>query len=289
MITTEPGRRGSTVVGFLGWVVSWSFVPIAVVAAAYFRDGRSLAEKTATDLVMPLTAICWISLVFGLKSLVRGDKAAAFVGVFLSAIIFIGGNAMVSQTLLRNLEEAYPEIEIDKVEPFDTLIVLGGGTSKSPNDRAQFADSGDRVGLAARLYLSKRAEKLIVTGDVLRGTENSEARDPSVQSKRLLVELGVASADIIELEGTNTSEEIAALKKRTDLWEGKRCGLVTSGFHMPRAMRLAKHQDVAIIPVVADYRSGNAQAAIRDWLPSTGAMRGTETVIREFLAQLVGR
>lgn len=289
MITDEPIRRGATITGIFGWILSWSFVPASVVAAAYFRDGRSLAEKTATDLAMPLTAIFWVSLVLGLKSLARGETRAAFVGIFVSAAIFIAGNATVSQTLLKNLEGAYPEIEVDKVEPFDSLIVLGGGTSKAPDGRAQFADSGDRVGLAARLYHAKRAKKLIVTGDVLRGTDNAEAKDPSVQSKRLLLELGIDQADIVELEGTNTFEEIAALKQRTELWEGKRCGLITSGFHMSRAMRLAKQAGVAVIPVVADLRSGNDVKAIRDWLPSTGAMRANELAIREWLAQLVGR
>jgi uncharacterized SAM-binding protein YcdF (DUF218 family) len=248
-----------------------------------------LAEKVATDLVMPVAAGCWIVFIFGLKSFVRGNGRAAFIALFISFAIFLVANPVLSKAIGRSLEGRFPEVDLKTVEPFDTIVVLGGGTSSSPNNRSQFAAAGDRVGLAARMYFMKLTKKLVVTGDVVLGIEAEEAEDPSVQSKTLLLELGVPNENIVEITGINTKEEMAALKKQPELWEEKRLGLITSAFHMPRAIRLAKSLGLEPIPVAADFRSSHKIQSIRDWIPSAAGLGNNDLNFREFIAQLVGR
>jgi uncharacterized SAM-binding protein YcdF (DUF218 family) len=266
------------------------FIPISVVAVSYFLHGRSVAEKVATVLAMPLGVACWITLAFALRFASQRNSVAATVAFATSLLIYLAGNPMFSGWLMQTLESQYAPVTLDDLQPLDTVVVLGGGTNSAPNGRPQFAEAGDRLGLAIRLYHRKLCQKIIVTGDVLRGTEENSNLDPSHQSKAILIDAGVPETSIEELAGTNTLEEMKALKERaTDRLEGKRWGLITSAFHMPRAMRLAKVNQLELIPIVADYRAPTRQTDLRQWLPTAGSAEGIELAFREYLGMLLGR
>jgi uncharacterized SAM-binding protein YcdF (DUF218 family) len=270
-------------------LLSWCLFPAAIVGLAYGYYGRSVAEKVATELVMPIAVICWISLGLAFKNFFRGQRTAAGALFLFSLAIYLGSHPVLSRWLVSSLENKYPPATIAELKPFDTIVVLGGGTSVTPNGQAQLAEAGDRLSLAARLYHQKLASRIVVTGDALRGFPEDARFDPSKQSLQILLESGVPAEVVEELPGTNTSEEIAELKKHEAWWREQRCGLITSAFHMPRTMKLVEKQGIELVPLVADLRQPIRDSGFIDWLPKASAARGIELALREYLGMLVGR
>ncbi len=187
------------------------------------------------------------------------------------------------------LESRIPSTKLDAEAPLDSLVVLGGGTCQAPDGRSQLSSAGDRVGMAAQLFHQGLVKHLVVTGDALPGLQYASQNDPSIQSKSILIKLGIPVSAIEELPGSNTSQEVRSLKQRDDLWKGKRCGLMTSASHMPRAIRLTKKEGIDVLPVLADYRALNSPFNLRDLLPSSNGANLTDLALHEFLGMLVGR
>ncbi len=248
-----------------------------------------MAEKTATELVMPIAILWWVSLVLGFKLWQNDERRTASVFLGMTMLIYVTCAPIVSKFPLQFLESGIQSTNISVENPLDTLLVLGGGTSEAPDGRAQLSSAGDRVGLAMKLYRQGFVKLIVVSGDALEGFENTSQNDPSVQSKKILVWMGVPESAIEELPGSNTSQELLSLKERSDLWRGKRVGLLTSASHMPRALRLAKKNGIDVSPILADFRVTKGRFSFRDLIPSSGGAAQIDIALHEFLGMLIGR
>ncbi len=285
----------SGISNYRGWrslfqfTVFWLALPTGLVAITFAIHGRPLAEKMATGLVMPVAIAWWGSLLLAIRSFWDGNLRIACPIFVLSTLVFMLGNPIFSNFLIRSLEKRVESFHPVRSAPLDNLVVLGGGTTEAPDGRAQLANAGDRVGLAAQFYHQGRVKRIVVTGDGLEGTENSSRSDPSIQAKRILIETGVPESDIDELAGMNTSEEMKSLAARPELWKDARCGLLTSAFHLPRAFGLATRRGIKILPIAADYRALDREISFLDVLPTANATQQSELAIKEFLGMLLGR
>ncbi len=273
------------VAGWLGWLV----FPIGLIVCVYLILGRSIAEKVATAIILPTGLICWLPLFYGFRALFRRQFQLASFPIFIGLGCFLVTNPLLSKIALKSLEDSYSPIDLTSVERFDVIVVLGGGTHSSPYKRPQLSAAGDRVSLACRMYHLKLVDKILVTGDPLRGAPNEKHLDPSLQAKQILLESGVDAADIVEIDGTTTFEEMLSLRKQKDWLHGKRCGLVTSAFHMCRAMKLAEKNELEFTPIVSDFRAYSGPLSLFDFLPSVSALGGFELAMREYLGILIGR
>ncbi len=206
---------------------------------------------------------------------------------FLAIGLWLVSSPFVVSQWSKSIESEVASWDFKKDEPLDVLVVLGGGTTRDPFGRSQFGSSGDRVGWGAQLYLTGKTKKLVTTGTSLPGVDNGDG--PYQQTTEIWERLKIRGEDIEVLEGHNTFEEMKSLHSRRDLWEGKRVGLLTSAFHLPRAMRLARTAGLDLIPVAADYRETTRVRTILFYLPNPHAMAGLEMILREKLAAFVGR
>ena len=120
-----------------------------------------------------------------------------------------------------------------------------------------------------------------------RSTE--EDMHPYEEATLLLEELGVAPQEILKLNGINTSEEMENLKKWTDVNPGKRIGLLTSAWHLPRAVRLAKAQGIEVEPIAAGFYSQPYAPDPGIVVPNEYNLIITASAAKEYLARLVGR
>ncbi|MFN9913151.1 MAG: hypothetical protein ACK53L_11230, partial [Pirellulaceae bacterium] len=77
-------------------LLSWCLLPAAIVGLAYGYYGRSVAEKVATELVMPIAVICWISLGLAFKNFFRGQRTAAGALFLFSLAIYLGSHPVLS-------------------------------------------------------------------------------------------------------------------------------------------------------------------------------------------------
>jgi uncharacterized SAM-binding protein YcdF (DUF218 family) len=90
----------------------------------------------------------------------------------------------------------------------------------------------------------------------------------------------------------NTAAEADALAGFAALLHWKRVLLVTSAFHMPRAMRLFRGCPAEVIPVPVGFQSPApgqppADAGLTRYLPQSEALAHSERGLREYLGILV--
>ncbi|MEM7698044.1 MAG: YdcF family protein [Verrucomicrobiota bacterium] len=243
-----------------------------------------IARKIVATLIVPIGAvwIVWFAMLWA-KGWPRWLRLLAIFGW---CFYTLAGNTYVGVGLMRHLEAPFYDYEILEGD-LDALIVLGGGTQRTPRQRAALGAHGDRVILPARLYLAERVGALIPTGRSI--TEMGTDRILSDEAEQIWVDLGIPREAIYQItEPRNTAEELAAvselLKEHPD-WN--RIGLCTSAWHLERALKEADRVGLDLVPVPANFRSTGGGWSSLYVIPQGSGMRDVATASWEILGRLL--
>jgi len=152
---------------------------------------------------------------------------------------------------------------------YTAIVVLGGGGTDL------------RIRQGAALYRRGIAGRIIVSGGDLasdRATTTSEAE----YMKHVLVLLGVpGDAIVTEDAARNTAENIANVR---EIVGDQPVALVTSAYHMERALRLARRGALKAYAFPTDFASNPGQRPIWDnWLPTIDGLRQSIVALWEYL------
>jgi len=201
------------------------------------------------------------------------------------AIPLLASNNGLGHVLIRQLEDQYPPAYHLPITPspvtLDFIAVLGGGHAENEQllwtSRLQNS-SRARLVEAVRLAYLHPSATLLVCGPIGKRKINSHAQTLAEAA----AELGVNPLRIRVLSQVHdTHDEVLAIKSVSN--EGS-VGLVTSAWHMPRAMGLGLKAGIRATACPADYRSPHAQLSLRDWLGfSSYGLESTTRTIREYL------
>lgn len=257
-------------------------------------SGKSSTEKLLTLFVQPYFVLLMVVLWVGLVSLRRGQKGAGWLLIGLVTFLWIASTSVVASAVVRYWESLVSTNIPTSEKPFDYVVVLGGGTGKTPDGRAQLNDAGDRVVYAATLFLQGKTKNLITTGDAMaiRGSLSGSfepGNDPSEQTRLIWKALGIPDENIFEVAGQNTFSELASLREHPEWWKDCRCGLITSAFHLPRAMKLAAQAGVNVEPLAADYRSSSGPLLVQNFFPKVGELERLSMILKEWIAIRIRR
>jgi uncharacterized SAM-binding protein YcdF (DUF218 family) len=263
--------------------------PLALFGGALVADGGFVGEKAVARLLMP-PGLLWIAGYLGILALLdRGQRRVALVAGLLWGGYTLAGNLWVGGVMLRHLEAPF---RADPVldAPLDAVLLLGGGTAVRPDDGPQLGQSGDRVRVAARLWKRGQTRLLLTSGTSVAGLQQAEGRDLAQETRQLWLELGVAEDAIVMVPGPrNTREEITALKGLVAERGWRRVGLVTSAWHLPRALALAQAAELELVPFGADFRGEDPVAGLFGLVPSANGFYRVQTAAWELLGRALGR
>ena len=250
--------------------------------------GMTMLEKLLTALAMP-TGILWLMLLVTIYfCLINRNSWPAIMCFACWLFLTVAGNGFFADWFAGTIEKQYLNQDLNNVEPYDVVVLLGGGTTTRLSGVPQVSEAGDRIVQVARLWHAGMAKQVMCTGlQSFRSTE--EDLHPYEEATLLLEELGVSPQEILKLQGINTSEEMQNLKKWSDLNPGKRIGLLTSAWHLPRAERLAKANGVEVEPIAAGFFSQPYAPSPGIVVPSEYNLIISAAVMKEYLARLVGR
>lgn len=195
----------------------------------------------------------------------------------------------VSDRLLGDLESEARTLEQAKPLPatVKAIVVLGGGVEGNYPGYRTHGDlnaAGDRVYTAARLYQQGVSARLVATGgkfdvDPKKGAEAPVMRD-------MLVAFGVPTHNILVEDRSRTTHE-NALRTRDILGAGGHSiALVTSAFHMGRAVALFEKAGFDVYPVSSDIRVVPEKRGFWEWLPKPRALEESTIAIKEHLGRL---
>lgn len=285
LLTLWPIRHQRTRAWWIGVISAL----MAAVGAGIGLASDILAQKMLALLVMP-AGFAWVMLI--VASVVAWRTATRRLALLVStaALLYtLAGNGWLGDALMISLERQVPPHDLERQAPFDAVFVLGGGTEFSDADGPLFGGGGDRVALAARFWHAGKARTLVVSGNSIGGMERD--RDLGEETTVLLRGLGVDERAIRRIHTTavNTTQETRAYAEliRSEGWT--RVGLVTSAWHLPRALRLARQAGFDPVPLSADRR-GRFRGWSPYWLiPQDHGFDRVHRASWEYLGMLVGR
>ncbi len=195
----------------------------------------------------------------------------------------------MGDALIASLERRIPPLDLERLQPFDAVCVLGGGTEVSEADGPALSTGGDRIAVAARLWHAGKAKVLVLSGSSISGMERE--RDLAEESATILRGLGVDPRAIVQVPpgAVNTTQEIAAYSVAVREHGWTRVGLVSSAWHLPRALRLCKAAQLEVVPLGADRR-GRFRGWSLYWLiPQEHGFDRVQRACWEYLGMIVGR
>lgn len=254
----------------------------------WYTQGRMVVEKVLTQLAMPL-GLVWLGLTLLVVVLAtQRNWLTLMLSLLIWLVLTLSSVQIFIDPLIASLEEPFFLSTPLEDDPYDVLVVLGGGTSIGKNGVVELNDSGDRVVMAARMYHRGLAERIVCTGSKIKGLHHDNAPGAGEQSQQILMDLQVPEKSIEVLSGRNTFEEFENL--RESLGDDKQhIGLITSAWHLPRAIRLAKSAGLNVEPVPSDFRTHNRPTSVLFFIPSDGPLRNSSRAVKEYLARLMGR
>ncbi len=284
----DRGGDGNARFRYLPHLLLLAFVGAIFCAVVGAVAGMTMLEKLLTALAMPV-GILWLFLLVTIYfCLINRNAWPATMCFICWLLLTVAGNGFFTNWYAGTIERDFLNQDLSAVEPYDVVVVLGGGTTTRLSGKPQVSESGDRIVQTARLWHSGQAKQIMCTGmQSFRSTE--EDMHPYEEATMLLEDLGVDPGAILKLQGVNTSEEMQNLKKWSDLNPGKRIGLLTSAWHLARAMRLAKSQGLEVEPIAAGFFSQPYAPSPSVVVPSEVNLMVTAAVTKEYLAKLVGR
>jgi len=215
----------------------------------------------------------------------RREKRIAAVLAGITLVFYLCSTSWVSGWLLRGLEYVY----VPPAQPQgDVIVMLGGGATKDTPDvdgsGALCAVPANRLLTAVRLQ-RKMGVPILVSGGQVYEDSGAEAEI----ARRVLLSLGVPAADILvenrSLNTTQNAQYSVPILREHGLTHPI---LVTSAFHMKRAVLNFAKQGMAVTPYPADYQTNReAHFHYSQLQPQSGALLGTATVLQERLRTLV--
>jgi uncharacterized SAM-binding protein YcdF (DUF218 family) len=245
-------------------------------------------QRVAVLLLMP-AGLFWLLLIGAcILAFRRGQKTAARMLLGLVLLYGGAGNIHLGPSLLRRLEAGLPRENPLDLPPFDAVLVLGGGTEEDPSGRPQLGFGGDRLRLAAALWHGGRTRVLVVGGASRDGARG--VRDLGRESREVLRQLGVPDAAILELPVPcwNTREEIAAHRAMRDRRGWTRVGLLSSAYHLPRALAQAERTGLVAVPIPADWKGHPHGFSLASLVPQEQGFRAARLAGWEYLGRWAG-
>lgn len=250
-----------------------------------------IASKLIGALLRPDTWIVLALAVVVLAVVSNRRRLALWIGSITLSLLVALAILPLGDLLLQPIERTYPaEPALDRV---DGIIVLGGGEDARASafwGQMQLNEGGERYTAALALARRFPEARLLFTGGSgalldLAGVETSEA----YMARRFFLDQGVSSERLLlEGQSRNTAENARLSLALAAPAPGETWVLVTSAFHMPRAVRSFETAGwTGLVPWPVDYRT-SALADGMGW-NLTRNLVVLNTAIREQVGQIAYR
>ncbi|MBS0524762.1 MAG: YdcF family protein [Proteobacteria bacterium] len=169
---------------------------------------------------------------------------------------------------------------------YDAIVVLGGGIGAAhPPELPEphLDDGADRVWEAARLWKRGLAPRIIVSGGSFLAQHGGPPLTEADAMRVFLLDLGVpADAITDESKALNTIDNIRNVRA---IIGNRKVALVTSAYHMPRALQLAALAGLDVGAFPTDYHVAPATRLPWDnWLPSIDGLTLSRLALHEIVA-----
>jgi len=208
--------------------------------------------QTFWFLCAPSHIAVWLILAAALLLYRKRPRWARRCAIAAGAVLILLGFTPVSVWLMHPVENAYPRGLLPR--HIDGILILGGGTEGEiyASRGVTNADQGlTRLVAAYELARQHPEARVVFSGGPFPISDpESEAR----AARNILIGLGLEPERIVlEARSLNTWQNFTYTRALVKPKDGETWVLITSAFHMPRAMAIASKVKWKMIPWPADY------------------------------------
>lgn len=234
-----------------------------------------------------LPSLVLLGLALSLTRLRRCGVSLALVSTLL---IFFCGLSPVSNWTMLPLEQRFPSPQLDN-DRIDGIVVLGGSVM------------ADETMMREQLTVNEAGERAIALGDLARrfpsarivfsgggGTLIREGYAEADAVKAYAATLGIDPARIeLESQSRTTWENAILTTRMVTPKPDERWLLVTSAWHMPRAVGCFRNAGFPITPYPVDFRTRGPQDVARTFAFTSEGMRRLDTGTKEWFGLIAYR
>jgi uncharacterized SAM-binding protein YcdF (DUF218 family) len=202
--------------------------------------------------------------------------------------LFVCGLTPVSEALIMPLENRFPRPDLTRGGPIAGIIILGGAEdarANPPRELAGLNEAAERMTEAVALARRFPEARIVFTGGTA-AVLTAELPEAATMG-RLLEALGVArERTMLEERSRDTYENALFTKRLINPAPGQRWLLITSGWHMPRAMGCFRQAGFPVEPWPVDYRtSGRLELVFNAAIPD--GLRRLDFIMKEYVGLVV--
>jgi uncharacterized SAM-binding protein YcdF (DUF218 family) len=218
--------------------------------------------------------------------LLRTRFARAGWRLAIGSLIVLGiiGLSPVGNALIIPLEQRFPPWNDARGAP-DGIVVLGGAISPDVSAARQqpaLTEAAERMTAAVELARRYPNARILFSGGT--GELISSGATEAEAARRLWEALGIESGRItVEDQSRNTIENAVFSKELVKPKPGERWLLVTSGYHMPRAIGVFRKAGFAVEAYPVDWRTRGSEDFLLPFSTLGDGLRRTDTAVREWV------
>ena len=170
-------------------------------------------------------------------------KIIAFIIILAIILVF-----SINLYIIQSTKNKIINLETTSLEDVDCILILGAGIwGDKPSPMLE-----DRLKHGIEAYNNNLSNKIIVSGD-----HGREEYDEVNVMKDYIIENNILSENIfMDHAGFSTYDSIYRAK---EIFEAKKIIIVTQGYHLYRALHIAKSLDIEAYGIAADPRQYSGQ------------------------------
>ena len=223
-------------------------------------DFAFILKKVISSAIMPLSfglILALIGLIFLYKNNLKKAKTYLTISfIWIVAISYVP----ISNFLIAPLETTYKKLDIVPKD-VNYILLLGG-------------DMENRAWELLRLHHKLPNAKIITSGYEGRGNIPE-----AIKTANILYNIGIQkSSIIIHDKPKDTKEEAIKIKQ---LLKDEKFILITSSYHMPRAIALFKKEGLHPIPAPTDFKIKDRDKVLS--VPNGNNIKKSEIAIHEYI------
>lgn len=197
------------------------------------------------------------------------------VCILAACLLYIFSTPFFANESIRFVEGYAVKRHVSEVSNAEAIIVLGGMLTTAPTKEKSSLEwmDPDRFFAGVDLFKAGKAPKLIFT-------ENE-------YQKEFAISMGIPESSITLTNKVRNTEDEAKAIKQLLLQEGSRIILVTSAFHMDRALILFEWAGFEVEPYPVDFKvKPKRKYDLMEFLPDSEALVNTSLAMREAIGRL---
>ncbi len=245
-----------------------------------------LLNKILPLILLPLG----FSLLCLLAGLLLRKRFIVLLGVL---VLLVFSTPLVSDFLIRWVEVGSGRVPVGRVEKADAIVVLSGMiVTVDGAPLGEWGDAADRFDGGIELFKAGKAPLLLFTRGQVPWQPDAVPEGELLAKRARLLGVPQSAIRLTGKVGNTADEAIAARAVLGRARNGvpKRILLVTSAFHLRRAIFMFERAGFEVVPFPVDYQvSKQSGVTVLQFLPNAEALATSERALHEVIGLLFYR